>query len=230
LRVYEESQKAIDEQLTFMSLKKRLNEKKRQAELFAKLNLCDLSNVKLLFIRYFHPISNAQIEPIIDSYCYGNSAILSLSISDLDNPSIWLKLQKINQCSIIGIQTHWDVTKEFANIIERLRETVCSAKVVIFDWYAPLHIPAPWLLEYCDLYVKKQLPADTQAFVKGVRDTNLREYETQWNVLFQSDSVLLADPSLIDTKLHMGWNFATDRNLIKLLKVAPNIDQKRDID
>lgn len=98
-----------------------------------------------------------------------------------------------------------------------MRDSHPDGKIVFLDWYAPVHIPHPEVLQAVDLYVKKQALVDRTSYVEGMHDTNLVEYEARWNAHFQDTSLLRVDAQQLEHKLFVGWNFATDHKRVRQL-------------
>ncbi len=170
-----------------------------------------------------HPIANAQTFPILRStHC-------TLEFKQAASLLNHLKHTAVHYQAIL-VQSHWDVpATDLAPIINPIRQYQPDTKIVFLDWYAPLHIPQPDLLNLVDLYVKKQVLKDRQRY-SGLYDTNLLEYEAQWNEAFKQTRYLQLDPALLDQKLFVGWNFATDGHKIRQLNQSYYLNLHRPID
>jgi len=119
----------------------------------------------------------------------------------------------------IFIQSWWNTPADaLAALLTELREAQPQASLVYLDWFAPIHIPQPWVMERVDLYVKKHVLADRTRYGTGFHDTNLIEYEARWDEsLLHAKEAGLA-PELLQRKLFVGWNFAMAPGLIKLFR------------
>lgn len=162
-------------------------------------------------------IARAQISPMVASARRLGLPSTLWTLNRLDGPEPWLRPR--HRARVAFIQVEWDVRGEtLAPFIDRLREHHPGIKVVFLDWYAPLHIKQPDLLPLVDVYVKKQLLADSTPYFEGLLDSNLLEYECQWNPRFADVARLVVDRSEFERKVVLGWNFATHSPLIRLLK------------
>ncbi|MCZ6834528.1 MAG: glycosyltransferase [Planctomycetota bacterium] len=103
------------------------------------------------------------------------------------------------------------------SIIADVRQTRPEAKIVFLDWYAPIHLPQPWLFPLVDVYVKKHVVRDRDRYVQGFHDTNLIEYESQWDESLKPQLEEGVPAQALESKLFVGWNFATDRHLVAKL-------------
>jgi len=63
-------------------------------------------------------------------------------------------------------------------LVNRIRDTWPTAKIVYLDWFAPTSLPyAQVLNDYVDLYVKKQVLADFSQYDRTtIGDTNLADF------------------------------------------------------
>lgn len=98
---------------------------------------------------------------------------------------------------------------ELASLLADVRSSMPEAKVVWLDWAAPVHLSHGWVLDEVDLYVKKHLLRDRSVYVKGLHDTNLAEYEAQFDPGLLPPHQPGFERSLLDAKVVPGWNFGT---------------------
>ena len=120
-----------------------------------------------------HAISDAQMYPILRS-------LQRVSIFEDASPFLDYLSNDRHQHEVIFIQSIWHTqVAELAPLIDRIRAYQERAKIVFLDWYAPIHIPQPQILDMVDLYVKKQVLQDRRRYA-GMYNTNLIEYESQW--------------------------------------------------
>lgn len=187
-------------------------------------------SAELLILSYEHPISKAQLDPVVNFHRQRAEKFIELDSSILDSKASIANLKRLTACKTILVQSSWEASNLWIANLKTLKQTLPAAKIVYLDWFAPLHIPQPQILEYCDLYLKKQIPSDISTLCQSDFDTNLERYECQWEPTLASGKVIDIDQSLVDQKLYLGWNFATDAKLASLLikqnhsKSAKSID------
>lgn len=171
-----------------------------------------------------HPIADAQTDAIVR----GCSRAVALVDSKLSRQILSHVHMDRN---LIFIQSHWaQPSAQTLRLISRMRDSHPNSKIVFLDWYAPVHIPHPEMLQAVDLYVKKQALRDRQPYIDGMHDTNLVEYEARWNGHFQDTELLRVDAEELENKLFVGWNFATDHGRIKQLRRGLYTNADRPID
>ncbi len=192
---------------------------------FFVTSLGHLRHGQTTILKYDHGIANAQTFPILN---FTSGAIEFKKARYFRN---YIENCRAKQ-SLIFIQSKWNIpVEEVAAAVEAVRASQEEAKIVFLDWYAPIHIPQPEILEMVDLYVKKQALKDTSGYA-GMHDTNLVEYELQWNEGFkEGHKYIKIEKELLDEKLFVGWNFATDRRCIDQLakRLYSNSDRPIDI-
>ncbi len=173
------------------------------------LNNLKNKNKDTAIIKVDHVISNAQSYPLIKSL---NSVAEFYSLIDFKN---YFSTQKPKYKAIF-IQLMWDFNKDdYLHVVKLVRESSPLTKIIFLDFYAPLHIPNPWILDTVDLYIKKQVLSDINQYT-SLYDTNLVEYESAWDSNFIDPSKLITiDIEKLNDKLFVGWNFATDPIRIK---------------
>lgn len=180
--------------------------------------------VTTVVVGYPHPIAEAQACPIRESV--GRSVCIDAS----DSQSI-TKWTRRPECRVVLLQSQWDVkADQVGSLIDRIREGMPTAKIVFLDWYAPVHLPQTEVLPLVDLYVKKHVLKDREPYSSGMYDTNLVEYEAQWQPEFKDTKFLVADPGQVEQKLFVGWNFGTDRLRRKQLRQRMYDNTDRPID
>ncbi|NEQ98555.1 MAG: hypothetical protein F6K30_17845, partial [Cyanothece sp. SIO2G6] len=208
-------------ELQYNSLKFRISRSANQA----LQRFRDNSHIAVL--RYDHPISNAQTFPITETVPG------TIQFHDMSLFSEHIQNSK-SQYQLIFIQSIWDVSPEtLVPVLDKIHKYQSNAKVVFLDWYAPIHIPQPEILEMVDLYVKKQVLKEHQQYT-GMYNTNLLEYENQHNDNYQCNLAniryIQVDLDILSEKLFTGWNFATDRRLTEQLKKKFYLNKDRPID
>ncbi|QDU89344.1 hypothetical protein Pla175_27330 [Pirellulimonas nuda] len=160
-------------------------------------------------------IPGAQVDPIFD----GRAGSIGDKVWEVKRESAlpccyWKKLP----FDTVLLQTKWNTPKdETVRLIDQVRAVRPEARVIYLDWFAPLHLPNPYIFDFVDLYVKKQALIDRSSYATGMCDTNLVEYEAQWDPKLLPPRGAGVDQSLIDKKLYVGWNFATSSRLIREL-------------
>jgi len=165
---------------------------------------------KAAFISYNHPIAFSQIYPILN-------IIKSKDI--FSSPDDYLINNKnITEYEVVFIQVKWDFNSQFLfDFIKLVKlHNQSEIKIIFLDWYAPLHINFPNILDIVDVYVKKQVLLDLKKY-NGMFDTNLVEYESRWNREFLNTKYIRVNTQSLSTKLVVGWNFATDKLRVKQL-------------
>jgi hypothetical protein len=211
-------------------MRQYLNSKYRQFKKQFNQYLLRSRSAKTLILSYEHPISRAQIDPVINFHLKHKVKYLELNSEILNSPRQLLRLSKLTTCKQILIQSAWNAPTEWIEGIKQLKSILPSAKIVYMDWFAPLHIPQPKLLNYCDIYLKKQIPRDITLMTNLEFDTNLEKYESQWGAALVNGQKINIEPQLIKSKLYLGWNFATDNRLHKLLKEQQDAVPLKNID
>lgn len=184
-------------------------------------------NKKRHLICYFdHPIANAQID--------------GFRIIAKKHP-IWLDLHQWNQLNfdllnasrapeVIWLQTKWDTPKaEVKNLISKFRHFWTKTPVVYLDWFAPTDLRNAYIFELVDLYIKKNILVDVNLYQNGFHDTNLVEFESQWNKKFLIPKHKGLSEELLLQKLHLGWSFAINLRLVSELKRKRHLSDKRPI-
>jgi len=121
----------------------------------------------------------------------------------------------------VFVQAHWTTAPNaLAATCASLRAHYPDARLVFLDWYAPTDIRHPEVLPLVDLYVKKTLLKDLDAYRKGFLDTNLVGYEAALDPTITAPTRPgIPEPNL-DTRVQVGWNFATHTGLVRLLHNA----------
>lgn len=171
-----------------------------------------------------HPIADAQSDPIVRG-CSRTVALVDGTLTRQILSHVQIRR------NLIFIQSHWtQPPAEILRLIAQMRDSHPNGKIVFLDWYAPVHIPHPEVLQAVDLYVKKQALVDRTPYIEGMHDTNLVEYEARWNTQFRDTGLLRVDAGQLESKLFVGWNFATDHLRIRQLQRALYTNAERPID
>lgn len=140
-------------------------------------------------------------------------------------------IKEIPTPRVVWIQSIWDTPEtELRSLIEGIRSRWPTAKIVYLDWFAPTDLRQSYLFEICDAYVKKHVLKDREFYSNGFADTNLVEYEAQWNKSFLAKRHEGIPKRMIDKMLIVGWNFATDQKLLKEVHTRRNCPKNRSID
>jgi hypothetical protein len=186
-----------------------------------------IGTAPVLVLYYDHGIAKAQTYPIVAG---SRRARLRCLAGRVTNWTRTGSLGRISDVEGIFVQFRWDIPpSEQSQTIGSLRQSYPDAKIIYLDWYAPLHIPHPQMLPLVDLYVKKQVLADRARYTQGLWDTNLIEYESQWNAEFRSGPFLQVPESDIQQKLFVGWNFATAPHFLQDLAGGHFAESQRSI-
>jgi hypothetical protein len=118
----------------------------------------------------------------------------------------------------VFLQSWWSTPEnELRALIGRIREDCPETRLVYLDWFAPTHIPQPWLVETTDLYIKKHVLSDRRRYEEGFHDTNLVEYEAVWDGSLLPEKEQGISIETLKEKLFVGWNFATAPGLVRQL-------------
>lgn len=206
-------------------VKQAVKRKVRKVQRTLGQSLRLLRKPEVAVVCHDNPIAEAQADPIARS-CERAIALVDGELSR----RIFARVSVRNR--LILLQSHWTAPpEECLRFIERLRNDRPDCRIAFLDWYAPVHIPHPEVLEAVDLYVKKQALSDRRRYVEGMYDTNLVEYEARWRERFRDTRFLRINAEQLEQKLFVGWNFATDRRRIKQLerKLYQNTDRPVDV-
>ncbi|HEY7771793.1 MAG TPA: hypothetical protein VIC26_01320, partial [Marinagarivorans sp.] len=121
--------------------------------------------------------------------------------------------------SVIWLQSWWDSPEdELRALVQLCRARWPEAKIIYLDWFAPTDLRNTYLFDLCDLYVKKNVLADLTEYAAGFSDTNLAEFEARYSERFLRSPHDGIDVDRLHEKLRLGWSFATQYRLQKLLK------------
>lgn len=173
-----------------------------------------------------HRIPLAQVDGLLlaqsaNSYCidwYDFEKVEISSLPSLPTPKV------------VWLQSWWDTPSDVVlQKIGTIRHRWPDAKLIYLDWFAPTDIRNAYLVKACDLYVKKNMLADTTAYEKGFCDTNLVEYEARYSPDFKGTCHGGLSKQLLDEKVRLGWSFATQKRLIKLLSKSILPSSQREI-
>ncbi len=207
--------------------KKALRQISRQGK-----DLAEQAKVRLGMHRHFDvivcaesiEIAQAQVHPIVDWVT--DHKVGWISRRNAYHAQLWKRCQP----DYAFVQGYWDTPfEEIESLVRLIREESPDCRICYLDWFAPAHIPDPRIIDLVDLYVKKNLLKDRRKYLEGMPDTNLVEYEAQWDAGFlKPRQGALRDDQL--SKLVPGWSFATDRTMIRLLATPFNGERKRPID
>ncbi|MDE2599781.1 MAG: glycosyltransferase family 1 protein [Rhodocyclaceae bacterium] len=119
--------------------------------------------------------------------------------------------------------------------VEKILETLALAfpfaRIAFMDWFAPLHIRyANCTSPYIDIYIKKQLYRDYEAFSRPtLGDTNLNDYYAR-RFSLDDPAMQYSPPPGFEEKLRLGSNFCLSPQMVDyFLGPAPD-HARRDID
>lgn len=118
----------------------------------------------------------------------------------------------------VWIQSRWDTEEtEMRSLIALLRDALPTSRIIYLDWFAPLDLRNKYLFDLVDAYVKKQVLRNKSLYRHGFHDTNLVEYESQWDNRFLIPRHGGIDEELLEQKLVVGWNFAAADSMRSIL-------------
>ena len=111
--------------------------------------------------------------------------------------------------------------QEALNIVRSIKASLDGRRLIYFDGDDDLCVQWPKILPYVDLYVKKHLFRDRGQYLKRfVGKSNLTDYVySHYNYSFSDDPIASeTEPLPIEqlSKLAVGCNLASDRNIFKL--------------
>ncbi len=169
-------------------------------------------------------IARSQVHPILD--WVSDQRVGWLWRDNAHSPQLWRKARP----RIAFLQSYWDTPfAELESLVGLIRTESPATKVCYLDWFAPAHIPEPRLFDLVDLYVKKNVLRDRTQYLRGMCETNLVEYEAQWDQSFLNPRQgILTEQQL--SKLSVGWSFAADRRLVTHLQSGASANSSRPID
>ena len=160
-----------------------------------------------------HRIPQAQVNPLVRWSVPAQPAVVyEMTRQRGRSCPAW---QRLN-AEAIFVQSWWDTDRdELEDLLTQVREHHPRAKLIYLDWYAPTHLAQPYVLPLVDTYVKKHVLKDRSRYEAGFHDTNLAEYEARWNKDLLPSKEAGVSSELLEQKLVVGWNFATDRALVR---------------
>ena len=169
-------------------------------------------------------IARSQVHPLLD--WVPDQRVGWLLRENAHRPALWRKTQP----QVAFLQSYWDTPfVEMETLIALIREESPRTKICYLDWFAPANVPEPRLIDLVDLYVKKNILRDRSQYLNGMCETNLVEYEAQWDAEFLNPRQgVLTEQQL--SKLTVGWSFATDRRLVEALQSDAMANTDRPID
>ncbi|MCR9258136.1 MAG: glycosyltransferase [Pseudomonadaceae bacterium] len=184
-------------------------------------------STEFLILSESHRIPQAMVNPLVRWKGQSDTkAVIEVTRERASKYMLWDKVSP----SVVFVQCWFNTSRrEVEDLILGLRTNHPHAKIVFLDWYAPTHLPQPWLFDLVDVYIKKHLMRDKSTYRDGFCDTNLIEYEAQWDVSFKPPRANGISDSHIDSKLVLGWNFATDRFLSSQIRNGPFPSRERPI-
>ncbi len=140
----------------------------------------------------------------------------------------------LNRVKWIGVQTHFDVSKdEYEALLEPVLSAAPSAPVIHMDWSAPTDLrQASAVMHIATRYMKKHVLKDRSAYeAQAFGDTNLMDhYVRRFNLIPSLTETVL--PDQFWSKFILAPTFYTERPLRRLFEAtvtAPNSDD-REID
>jgi GNAT superfamily N-acetyltransferase len=172
------------------------------------------------------PIS--QVDPIVRTLREQGRPANVLASESLGRAARWRRGRRPIRLALL--QPNWRTSfDELAGGIAALRAGNPGVHIALLDYDAPTHIKRPEAVALADTYVKKQLLMDTARYWRGIRDTTLVEYESQWDARFRDLPTLVVDEGLFRERVVLGWNFATHRALVDLLQEGRFAGREREV-
>lgn len=134
------------------------------------------------------------------------------------------------QPEFVFLQSRWDTPfDELARLVNTIRNESPKTRLCYLDWFAPAHFHEPRIIDLVDLYVKKHLLRDRGRYLGGMCETNLVEYEAQWDPAFLKPRQGSLRADQLD-KVMIGWGFAVDPKMLDLLRSGCNGNGDRAVD
>ena len=160
-------------------------------------------------------ISRSQIDPLYrDGSRVEQKRLFEFPFDDAFEDRPWQKVT----FDLAIIQPWIDTpTSLLENLVNGIRDHRPNAKVVLFDSEAPSHLRHAAIGDRIDLYVKKHVLADWTSYESGVYDSTLAEFESQFDPAYRIKYRPGISRDWLKRRLFIGWNFAGDVGLLRLL-------------
>ncbi len=137
----------------------------------------DKTKKKLLFLyRPNNPVAFSQLNPFL---FYERDIAADFDVSVRALPMDQWESSGFRNADVVCVQTGFDLTDfEAGELFRSIRRYHPDARLVYFDWFAPLHLPLANMLDrHVDLYVKRQVFQDLKQYHQPtLGDTNLTDY------------------------------------------------------
>jgi len=180
--------------------------------------------VNAIFITETGSLACSQIYPF---YFYRNELkdrfgfrFKEIQVNDLEKKLKYAaKYMESGKIDLLFIQTRFNVdANNVLDLFKKISVLKRNTKLIYLDWFAPLHIPYPFILPFIDIYIKKQYLKNFDLYDQEFTgETNYTDYLAKERGMKFETHGIKVDPSYYN-KLVLGWNFITEERLIKILK------------
>ena len=184
----------------------------------------------MLFV--FHPqkpVAFSQLNPFL---FYASEIRTQFDLHIRAVPSNRLSKCGIHNADLVCIQTEFDTSEaDMDALFAQIRQDHPAAKIVYFDWFAPLDLRlAQRLHPHIDLYVKRQIFADLQKYNQPtIGDTNLMDHYCR-RFQLPAPEQFFAVPDGFFAKLILGAGLFTGDYLLRAFHNNDFHNQKKTID
>ncbi len=175
-----------------------------------------------------NPVAFSQIYPF---FFYEKQIAEQFGISIRALPVDQYASELVRKADVIGVQTNFSADSEYIEkLFAKIRQHNAEAKIVYFDWCAPLDLRlAEKVNPHVDLYVKRQVFRDPRRYLSStLGDTNLVDYYSRLFNLVDREQHF-AIPTEFFSKVLLGPGLLTGPYLLNAFSGRRNCSQKKTI-
>ncbi len=175
-----------------------------------------------------NPVAFSQIYPF---FFYEKEMAEQFGISIRALPVDQYASELVPKADVIGVQTNFSADSEYIEkLFAKIRQRNPEAKIVYFDWCAPLDLRlAEKVNPHVDLYVKRQVFRDPRRYLSStLGDTNLVDYYSRlFNLADREQHFEI--PSDFFSKVVLGPGLLTGPYLLNAFADRRNCSQEKTI-
>lgn len=175
-----------------------------------------------------NPVAFSQIYPF---FFYEKQIAEQFGMSIRALPVDQYASELVRKADVIGVQTNFSADSEYIEkLFAKIRQHNAEAKIVYFDWCAPLDLRlAEKVNPHVDLYVKRQVFRDPRRYLSStLGDTNLVDYYSRLFNLVDREQHF-AIPTEFFSKVLLGPGLLTGPYLLNAFSGRRNCSQKKTI-
>jgi hypothetical protein len=175
-----------------------------------------------------NPVAFSQVYPF---FFYEKNIAEKFGVSIRAMPVDQYSPELVSKADLIGVQTNFSANGEYIDsFFAKIRQFNAEAKIVYFDWCAPLDLRlAEKVNPYVDLYVKRQVFRDHRCYLSStLGDTNLVDYYSRLFDLPDQEQHFAIPPDFF-AKILLGPGLLTGSYLLNAFTARRNFSQQKTI-